>query len=271
VRDIRGRSALVIGATGGLGAPVARALRAEGAELVVSGRNEELLGGLARELDATAIVADLADVAQVDRIAGQAGEIDILVNAAGIIFYPAFTELPREEIERGVAVNLTSPMLLVHRLLPGMLERGRGHVVSISSLAGYSYPAYQAAYATTKAAIVALMRSLRAEYQDGPVGFSVVSPIYVEGAGVYADNVAPHGLRSPWLVGTVTPDKVARAVVRAIRRDRPEVIVASRPMRPVFALDALSPRLGAAILRWTGVNKLQRQAAQIHRQDAPDN
>ncbi len=269
MRDIRGRRALVIGATGGLGAPVARALSAEGAQLVVSGRNEAVLADLARELHATPIVADLADLTAVERIAGEAGEIDVFVNAAGIIFYPAFTELPREEIERGVAVNLTSPMLLVHRLLPGMLERGRGHVVSISSLAGYSYPAYQAVYATTKAAIVALMRSLDAEYRDSPVGFSVVSPIYVEEAGVYADNVAPHGLHSPRLVGTVTPDKVARAVIRAIHRDLPEVIVASRPMRPVFALDALSPRLGAAILRWTGVNEMQRRAAEIHGQKPP--
>jgi short-subunit dehydrogenase len=269
MREIRGRRALVIGATGGLGAPVARALRAKGAELVVSGRNEAVLARLAQELDAAAVVADLADPLQVDHIADEAGEIDILVNAAGIIFYPAFTALPRREIERGIAVNLTSPMLLVHRLLPGMLERGRGHIVSISSLAGYSYPAYQAAYATTKAAIVALMRSLRAEYRDGPVGFSVVSPIYVEDAGVYADNVSPHGIRSPRLVGTVTPEKVARAVVKAIQRDLPEVIVASRPMRPVFALDALSPRLGAAILRWTGVNELQRQAAEVHREDYP--
>jgi short-subunit dehydrogenase len=269
MRDIRGCRALVIGATGGLGAPVARKLRAEGADLVVSGRNEAVLSELADELDAIAIVADLSDVTAVDRIADEAGQIDILVNAAGIIFYPAFTDLTREDLERGIAVNLTSPMLLIHRLLPGMLERGRGHVVSISSLAGYSYPAYQAAYATTKAAIVALMRSLDAEYRGSTVRFSVVSPIYVEDAGVYADNVAPHGLRSPRLVGTVTPDKVARAVIRAIYRDLPEVIVASRPMRPVFALDALSPRLGAAILRWTGVNELQRRAAEIHGQKTP--
>ena len=269
MRNIRGRRALVIGATGGLGAPVARALRDEGADLVLSGRNEAVLSELAVQLDATSIVADLSDGTTVDRIADEAGEIDILVNAAGIIFYPAFTDLTREDLERGIAVNLTSPMLLVHRLLPGMLERGGGHVVSISSLAGYSYPAYQAAYATSKAAVVALMRSLRAEYQDSPVRFSVVSPIYVEDAGVYADNVAPHGLRSPRLVGTVTPEKVARAVIRSIHRDLPEVIVASRPMRPVFALDALSPRLGAAILRWTGVNQMQRRAAEIHGQKTP--
>jgi short-subunit dehydrogenase len=270
MREIRGRRALVIGASGGLGAPVARALRAEGAELIVSGRNEAVLKELSHELDAAAIVADLADLAQVERIADEAGEVDILVNAAGIIFYPAFTELPRQEIERGIAVNLTSPMLLVHRLLPGMLQRGRGHVVNISSLAGYANPAYQAVYAATKAAVVALTRSLRAEHHGTPVGFSVVSPVYVEDAGVYADNVARHGLRSPRLVGTVRPEKVARAVVRAIRRDLPEVVVASSPVRVLFVLDALSPRLGDAMVRWTGVNELQRRAAELHREDYLD-
>ena len=270
MRDLSGARALVVGATGGLGAPIARALTAEGAHVVASGRNEQALADLVRELGATAVVADLAESAEVDRLADEAGDVDVLVNAAGIIFYPAFTELDRVDLERAVNVNLTSPMLLVHRLLPGMLARGRGHVVSISSLAGYAYPAYQAVYATTKAAIAALMRSLRAEYRDTQVGFSVVSPIYVEHAGVYADNVAPHGLRSPRLVGTVSPEKVARAVVRAIRRDQPEVIVASRPMRPVFAIGALSPRLGDAVLRWTGVDDLQRRAAQIHRQAPRD-
>ena len=269
MRDLRGCRALVTGATGGLGGPIARALAAEGAHVVVSGRRGKVLAGLVRELGATAVVADLADVSQIERVAEEAGEVDILVNAAGIIFYPAFTDLVRGDLERGVAVNLTSPMLLVHRLLPGMLERGRGHVVCLSSLAGYAYPAYQAVYASTKAGLVALMRSLRAEYRTTPIGFSVVSPIYVEEAGVYADNVAPHGLRSPRLVGTVGPDRVARAVVRAVRRDLADVIVASRPMRPVFALGALSPRLGDAILRWTGVDDLQRRAAEVHREEPP--
>jgi short-subunit dehydrogenase len=205
--------------------------------------------------------------ALVDAIVAAHGRIDVLVSNAGIIFYPAFTQLSEDDLRRAVEVNLTAPMLLVRRLLPGMLERGSGHVVALSSLAGYAYPAYQAVYATTKAGLVALMRSLRAEYRGKPVGFSVVSPLYVEDAGVYADNVAPHGLRSPRLVGTVGPDRVARAVVKAIRRDVPEVIVASRPLRPVFALDALSPRLGEAIVRWSGINRMQRKAADVHGED----
>jgi short-subunit dehydrogenase len=269
VRELHGRTALVTGATGGLGGGIARALGAEGVRLVLTGRDQERLDALAAELGARAIRADLTDTADLDRVADEAGDVDVLVNNAGVIYYEAFTGLERRELERAVALNVRAPLLLTHRLLPGMLERRRGHVVMVGSLAGYAYPAFQSAYATTKAAIVALGRSLRAELRGTGVGVSVVSPIYVEGEGVYADNIAAHGLRSPWLVGTVSPEKVGKAVVRAVRRDLPESIVASRPIRPVFALGSLSPRLGDAILRWAGVDDLQRRVADIHGENDP--
>jgi short-subunit dehydrogenase len=262
--DLQGRTALVTGATGGLGRAIAHELAGEGVRLVVTGRDEERLDSIADELGARAIRADLTRTAEVDRLADQAGDVDVLVNNAGVIFYAAFDRLRREELEQAVALNVTAPLLLTHRLLPGMLARRRGHVVMVGSLAAYTYPAFQSVYATTKAAVVALGRSLRAELRDTPVGVSVVSPIYVDEEGVYADNVASRGLRSPWIVGTVGPKRVGHEVVRAIRRDQPEIIVASRPMRPVVALGSISPRLGDAILRWTGVDDLQRRAAEIH-------
>jgi short-subunit dehydrogenase len=269
MRELHGRTALVTGATGGLGGGIARALAAEGMRLVLTGRDQERLDALAGELGGSAVRADLTDTADLDRVADAAGDVDVLVNNAGVIFYAAFPELERAELERAVALNVTAPLLLTHRLLPGMLARRRGHVVMVGSLAGYAYPAFQSVYATTKAAVVALGRSLRAELRDTGVGVSVVSPIYVEEEGVYADNVAPHGLRSPWLVGTVDVERVGRSVVKAIRGDRPELIVASRPMRPVFALGSLSPRLGDAILRWVGIDELQRRAAEIHGEEEP--
>jgi short-subunit dehydrogenase len=264
MRELHGRTALVTGATGGLGRAIARALAGEGARLVVTGRDQQELDALVHQLGARTVRADLTDPAEVDRLADEAGEIDVLVNNAGVIFYAAFPELSREQLERAVALNVTAPLLLTHRLLPGMLERGRGHVVMIGSLAGHLYPAFQSVYATTKAAVVGLGRSLRAELRGSPVGVSVVSAIYVDEAGVYADNVTRHGLRSPRIVGTVSPERVARSVVRAIERDQPEVIAASRPIRPIFVLGSISPRLGDAILRWTGVDSMQRRAAEIH-------
>jgi short-subunit dehydrogenase len=267
MRELGGRRALITGATGGIGRAIARAFAQEQMELVLSGRRPDVLAALERELGAETVQADLADPAEVDRLAEEAGAIDVLVNNAGVEQYAWYTDVPREELERIVALNIRAPMLLIHRLLPGMLQRGQGHVVNVSSLAGHASPAHQAAYATTKAALIALARSLRAEYRHTPVGFSVVSPSFVTGEGMHADSLERYGLRAPFPPGAVSVDRCARAVVRAIRRDVPEVLVAPMPIRPLIALDGLSPRLGAAIVRIVGVNELFRRAADRRREE----
>jgi short-subunit dehydrogenase len=265
MRDLHGRRGLVTGATGGLGHAIARALASERVELVLSGRNEQRLGELARELGARSIRADLTDGSQVESLAEQAGAVDILVNNAGIELYGSFGDVERDVVERIVTLNLTAPMLLTHRLLPGMLERGRGHVVNIASLAGHACPPYQAPYATTKAGLIALTRALAAEYRATPVGFSVVSPSFVTDAGMHAEFVEARGVETPVFAGTVKPEAVARAVLRAIRDDRLEVLVAPRPVRPLVALAGLSPRLAEGVLRRTGVGAMFHAAAETHR------
>ena len=265
MRDLRGATALVTGATGGIGSAVARALAAKGMEVVVSGRNEEQLAALERELGARPVRADLSDLSQVETLAAAAEPVDVLVSNAGVEQYLGFLHVEPDELERIVRLNLTAGLLLVRQLLPGMLERGRGHVVSMSSLAGHAYPAYQVGYATTKAGQIAFTRALRAEFRESPVGFSVVSPSFVTGAGMHANELESIGLKAPFPPGSVSPERVARAVVRAIERDLPEVLVAPAPIRPLMALDALSPRLGAAIVRVTGVNELFRKAARSRR------
>ena len=168
-------------------------------------------------------------------------------------------------LERIVTVNLTAPMLLTRRLLPGMLARGRGHVVNMASLAGHACPAHQAPYATSKAGLIALTRSLAAEYRASPVGFSVVCPGFVTEAGMHADFLEARGVKAPFLAGVVKPETVARAVLRAIRENRLEVLVTARPVRPLVALAGLSPRAAEAVLRTTGVNAMFRDAAETHR------
>ena len=118
-----------------------------------------------------------------------------------------------------VDVNLTAPLLLTHRLVPGMLERGRGHVVFISSIAGKVGPAFNEPYAATKAGLVGLTQSLRAEYQNAPVGFSVVCPGFIAGDGMY-ERMLEEGHRSNRLMGETSTEKISEAVVRAIREDR---------------------------------------------------
>lgn len=159
-----------------------------------------------------------------------------------------------------VDLNLTAPMLLAHRVLPGMLARRRGHVVFISSLGGKSGPAYDEPYAATKAGLIGLNQSLRAEYLHEPVGFSVVCPGFIAGDGMY-QRMLDRGIRANRLMGETTVEKVVDAVVRAIRRDLPEVIESGAPIRPALALAQLAPGLAERIAPRFGVTELFRRAA----------
>jgi short-subunit dehydrogenase len=269
MRQLRGRVALVTGASGGLGMHIARALAGEGMDVVVSGRREDALATVVGELcslgvRAEAVPADLSRLEQVDGLVARAeqtlGPVDLLVNNAGVEIAAQFTDITREELASMVDVNLTAAMMLTHQVLPGMLDRGRGHVVFISSAAGKLGPAYQAPYAATKAAMVGLTQALRAEYSDAPVGFSVVCPGFVAGDGMY-QRMVEHGFRANRLVGETTLEKVISGVVDAIRRDRPEVIEIGTPARPVFALNQLAPRLVEKLINRFGTKQMFREVA----------
>jgi short-subunit dehydrogenase len=270
MEQLRGRTALVTGATGGIGGQIARRLAGEGMNLALSGRREEVLAKLVAELGeqgikVQAVPADLADLGQVDplieRSEAAVGEIDLLVNNAGSEITSAFTEISREELTSMVDLNLTAPMLLAHRVVPGMLARGRGHVVFISSLAGKIGPAYSEPYGATKAGLIGLTQSLRAEYRGGPVGFSAVCPGFTAGEGMY-QRMTEEGVKSNRILGETTLEKVADAVVDAVRRDRPEVIESGSPVRPLLALGQIFPRLSEYLLERFGATAMFRAAAE---------
>lgn len=269
MKDLRGATALVTGASGGIGTFIARALAREGMNVVVSGRREDALASVAEELRglgvrAEPIPADLSDPTQIDPLVERSetalGPVDVLVNNAGVESTAAFTKYTRAELSSMVDINLTAPLLLTHRVVPGMLERGRGHVVFISSVAGKLGPAYSEPYAATKAGLVGLTQSLRAEYLDAPVGFSVVCPGFVAGDGMY-QRMVEAGVSSNRLMGATTTDKVADKVVDAIRRDLPEVVESGAPIRPILALAELAPRLVERTAPRFGVTELFRRAA----------
>ncbi len=155
-------------------------------------------------------------------------------------------------------------MILSRLVLPEMLERKRGHIVNISSLAGKSGPAYQEPYAATKAALVAFTSSLRATYRNTGVSASVIIPGFVE-AGIYANLKAKAGCSAPALMGTSKPETVARAVIRAIERDRPEIIVNPLPIRPLLAFIALFPRAGEWMSNRTGANEFFRKVVEAQK------
>jgi short-subunit dehydrogenase len=269
MEQLRGRTALVTGASGGIGREIARRLAREGMDVVVSGRREDALAEAVEELrrlgaKAEAVPADLGDLGQIDplieRSEAALGPIDLLVNNAGVESVGAFTAYSREQLSAMVDVNLTAPMLLTHRVVPGMLERGRGHVVFISSLAGKVGPAYNEPYAATKAGLIGLNQSLRAEYSKAPIGFSVVCPGFVAGDGMY-QRMVEEGVSSNRMMGETTLAKIAERVVGAVQKDRPEVIESGSPVRPLLALGQISPRLTERLVEAIGGAEIFRRAA----------
>jgi short-subunit dehydrogenase len=244
--DLAGRTSLVTGAAGGLGGHLVRALRGAGAEVIVSGRNEAAL----RELGDRVVVADLARREDVRRLAREAADADVVVHNAGIELNKRYVELTDDELEHMTQVNLLAPMLLTRDLVRGMLERGRGHVVFIASMSGKVGVSCNEPYAATKAGLIGLTRSLRAEFRDAPVGFSVVSPGFIAATGMYERSAN----RAPKLAGEASPEKVAAATIRAIEKDLPDVTVNGTPMGPMLALGQLAPRAFERFARISGVD-----------------
>jgi short-subunit dehydrogenase len=264
MEQLRGNNALVTGGSGGIGRHIALALAREGMDLVVSGRREDALAAVVEEIRAAggraeAVPADLGDHTQVDRLIEGAeaalGPIDVLVNNAGQEITAAFTSYTREELTGMVDLNLTAPLLLTHTVVPGMLERGRGHVVFIASLAGKVGPAFNEPYAATKAGLIGLNQSLRSEYLQAPVGFSVVCPGFTAGEGMF-QRMLDEGVKTSRLVGQTTVQRVAERVVTAIREDVPEVVESGAPIRPILALAQVAPRLVERVAPRFGVNEV---------------
>ncbi|HUG89323.1 MAG TPA: SDR family NAD(P)-dependent oxidoreductase [Planctomycetaceae bacterium] len=269
MKRLAGRTAIVTGASAGIGLHVARALAREQMNLVLAARSADTLHGLAAELEQTgvdvlAVPTDVACVSALDRLVeraiGRFGGIDVLVNNAGVEAWRVFHELPVEEIERTIQVNLTAAVVLSRLVVPWMLRSGGGHVVNMSSTAGKQGPAYGAVYGATKAGLIALTQSLRAEYHGSGVSSSVICPGFTDEGGIYERIKRSSGRGTPPWMGRTSADAVARAVVRAIRRDRPDVIVNVPPMRPVFALAELFPSLGGWMVRLATRRFLRRAA-----------
>ncbi|HXP99136.1 MAG TPA: SDR family NAD(P)-dependent oxidoreductase [Solirubrobacteraceae bacterium] len=269
MKNLQGRTALVTGASGGLGTHIARRLAREGMNVAVSGRREDALAAVATELSAlgvktVAVAADLSDLSAIDplidSVEAALRPIDVLVNNAGVESIGAFTTYTREELTFSVNVNLTAPLLLTHRLTPGMLDRGQGHVVFIASVAGKVGPAFSEPYAATKAGLVGLTQSLRAEYLDAPVGFSVICPGFIAGDGMYA-RMVEDGHSSNRMMGETTTEKIAEAVVRAIHEDSAEIIESGAPIRPMLALAQLAPGLVERVAPRFGVTEMFRRVA----------
>ncbi|HMK12539.1 MAG TPA: SDR family oxidoreductase [Acidimicrobiales bacterium] len=176
--DLGGRNVLVTGASRGIGEAVARRFVAGGAHVVGVARNAELLSKVMADVGGTAVAADLADPAQVDglvaRIEKDSGPIDILVNNAGLDMAGALVDTKPEDIRTIHQVNLVTPIELCRQVLPGMLRRGRGHIVNVSSLAGVAGFSGMTSYCSTKGGLTNFTGVLRLELKGTPVGTTLV-------------------------------------------------------------------------------------------------
>jgi short-subunit dehydrogenase len=218
---LAGRSALVTGASSGIGRATAVALARAGVRIKATGRDAAALKALAEETGSDQLVADLKERTAVERVAGWAGEVDVLVNNAGFGWAGPFQAMSSNDIHALIQVNLIAPLLLANLLLPGMLERGTGHVVNVASITGHVGVRHEAAYAATKAALIAFTESLRYEVAGSGVGVTLVSPgvidtAFLEREGRSYDRSFPR-LR--------TAEAVAERIVRAIERGRSDVFI----------------------------------------------
>src|SRR6202042_7781 len=167
--NLEGQRALVTGATSGIGRAVALQLARDGAEVVIHGRNEVRGAETVREIEAgggksSFVAADLADAADVEWLASEVGDVDVLINNAGIALFGATAEFDPAAFDKMFASNVRAPFLLVAAIAPGMAARGYGSIVSLSSMAGGVGLVGGAAYGATKAALEAMTRSWAAPY-----------------------------------------------------------------------------------------------------------
>jgi NAD(P)-dependent dehydrogenase (short-subunit alcohol dehydrogenase family) len=189
VRDLEGRVALVTGATSGIGKAAAVQLAAQGATVIVHGRDVARGSAVVAEIEngggsARFVSADLGETTEALLLAEEVGDVDILVNNAGFAWFGPSEKLPVNTLDQLFAANVQAPYLLVSVLAPRMVARGEGVIINIASRAGTVGQPDSAAYGATKAALASFARSWAAEY--GPAGIRVNAispgPVYTNAA-----------------------------------------------------------------------------------------
>ncbi|MEU3554737.1 SDR family NAD(P)-dependent oxidoreductase [Streptomyces fragilis] len=244
----RARTAVVTGASSGIGAAVARRLSAEGWDLVLNGRDAARLHEVARGTRASYLPADLTTPGAEKRLTGfaldRAGRVDVLVAGAGIGWAGDFVTMPASALEEVIETDLLATLRLVRQVVPHMVREGRGRVVLVGSLAGVVGVRAEAVYSAAKGALGVFSEALRYELRGTGVGLSHVVPGVVD-TPFFERRGAPYRRSAP---RPVPPERVADAVWTAVSRGRDEIYVPGwlrLPARVHGAAPALFRRLSS--------------------------
>jgi short-subunit dehydrogenase len=261
--ELRGSRVLLTGATGGIGREIAKELHDAGADLIVTGRRAEVLNELRDELGerVTPLPADLSDRDAVAELARAAEGVDILVANAALPASGPIDDFSAEEIDRALEVNLRAPIQLTRALVTGMAERGRGHVVLVSSLSGKVASPGSGLYSAAKFGLRGFGGALRQDLEGSGVGVSLIYPGFISDAGMFADA----NVKLPPGVGTSTAAEVAAAIRHAIEEDEAEVDVAPLGMRAGTFVATLAPVTAAKVQRKLGGDEISEKMWQGQR------
>jgi len=270
--DLKGKTALVTGASRGIGPHIASALAGRGMNLVLAGRSGpelELVAAEQRErgVRVLAVVADLLDDDARTLLVGacerEFGGVDVLVNNAGGDPLLEFDAMSIEENLAILDLNLSAPIALTHLVLAGMLSRGEGHIVNISAMAGrVSFP-FTEAYAAAKDGVIGFTRVLRSDYHARGVSASVLILGAIRGAGQGQRTL--DDMHRPASSFMAPVEMVTTALLRALDHDQAEIVVMPGPGRLMRSLMDFFPGLGPWMNQRMGVNATLREVQEFKR------
>jgi len=251
--ELRGKVVVVTGASAGIGEATTIAFARRGARVVLTARRLDRLEALAARIEAAgghalALACDVGDREQLRHLPGvieqAVGPPDVLINNAGIPGRGPFETLPYEQIDKVVRVNLLGVLYGTRAFLPGMRDRGRGHIVNIASLAGRFAPPGAAVYAATKHAVVAFSESLNYDTSPQGVLITAVNPAFVPTEAFHADAPSPV---------VISADRVAEGIVKVVRQEIAPEYSIPRWISPFQVFRVITPSL----YRW-GVRTARR-------------